>query len=593
MAHVVALHGLHSFAEITPSIAETIAEDAAYGIDGLLRVSPRLQFHLLNLSTSGRLDDFRDRRLRIGVDRAGLLTACGLDPSILTGSRSAVEALRQIKDVEGRLVLVPEPQSPLARITGISMYRYLVGLSSIYQMRDRMKAASIGFDPFPEGFKFAYRTGTATKRTPVPSPKIVSSILEESIIWVTDYAPLLLRAIANIRAAPTSRRGVVRDAELQKLPISVVPGSLWPLPTEGNRASIALREAVGLLATACWVIIATFSAARATGIANLRADCIAGDDVSGWWISIFIAKTLRRNDWLPVPRLVFEAVEVLRALSGTDPATRGPLFILPPGDRGGGTIMRPKLKAFAALVGATKDEDGRAWSLSPHQFRAFFATYYFWRYGDARIEALSHHLRHFSVETTRQYLTQERGGARIWAEVERDFVGGIAKDIVAGKHWIGGSVGEHFKKVARRATAHFRKRLIVVSPDELASALVSRMLRKGLVFTPTAWGHICTCGRTRAAAAKAKCREANELAPEDVGPDLAYAGATVCASCPHAMKYGPSGTMVSTEFSHLQRVDSTRPRDGSLFGELERNRLVTFQRQYSELLEGDEEDVAT
>lgn len=581
MAHAIALHGLASFAEITPSLVETLADDAAYGVDGLIRVPARLRLYLTELSEAGRLENFRDRKTRRGLNVGDLLAGCGLDPWTARVSRSAAYLLRQIREVEGRLTFVDEAPKPLGRITGQNVHMYLVGLSSIYQMRARMSAETIRFEPFPDGPRsVADSKGTRPERTPVPSPKLVSALLGGSVRWVTEYAPPLVSAAIAIRAAPRSRRKAVRTAELQKLPSSEIRGGPWPIKEEGREAGLTLDRAMRLLVTACWVIIATFSAARASGISSIKGDCTAGDDDSGWWISIFIAKTLRREDWLPVPRIVVEAVDVLRSLTGGGPKTKESLFHLPSLGDGEGRKVHPQLDAFATLVGATSSENGGPWSLSPHQFRAFFATFYFWRYSDARIEVISHHLRHFSVETTRQYLTQDREGAQIWAEVEKEFVAGIAKGIVAGKHEIGGSIGEHYKKVARRAIAHFRKNLIVVEPDALASALVHRMTRKGLVFTPTAWGYICTCSRTRAAAAKAKCREANELGPEDVGPDLAYAGGTVCSGCPHAMSVGPVGEMINDEITHLKRVDDTRPRDGSIFGELERNRLVTLRRQF-------------
>ena len=48
-----------------------------------------------------------------------------------------------------------------------------------------------------------------------------------------------------------------------------------------------------LMATACWILIAAFSARRDREVDELEAGCLAGNDADGWWIETYIEKTLQ------------------------------------------------------------------------------------------------------------------------------------------------------------------------------------------------------------------------------------------------------------------------------------------------------------
>jgi len=69
------------------------------------------------------------------------------------------------------------------------------------------------------------------------------------------------------------------------------------------------------LTTACWIIIAAFTARRADEILDLREGCLLGDESTGWWLHVYINKTLQRKEWIPIPFLVVKAVETMSLIS--------------------------------------------------------------------------------------------------------------------------------------------------------------------------------------------------------------------------------------------------------------------------------------
>src|SRR5690606_6932104 len=146
-----------------------------------------------------------------------------------------------------------------------------------------------------------------------------------------------------------------------------------------------------------------------------------------------------------------------------------------------------------------------AWHWHPHQFRRFFAVLYFYRFESGSIEVLSHHLRHFSLEMTRRYITEDAEVAALWTDTEWDYMGQVARSIVSGERSISGSAGERLKKTAKRLIDVFRRKLQVATPERVGASLTLIMQRQGMVLTPKPWV-TCSCPRTREAAAKAGCR---------------------------------------------------------------------------------------
>ena len=262
-------------------------------------------------------------------------------------------------------------------------------------MRRKIKAESIEFKPFPRGAaRVAAVKGIGVERTPIPPPKLALHLFEHSARWIDD----------------------VKD------------------DSKAFTLKLCKRQDIVQIASACWIIIAAVSARRAGEIDYLRANCIRGDNISGWWLHVYVEKTLQRKEWIPVPALVARAVQMMELISDEarqDGGTDRLLQWMRPDDRVVHLKIDRVLDEFAATVKAPQHklngEPALDWHWHPHQFRRFFAVLNFYRFEDATIEALSHHLRHFSLEMTKRYVTQDPEVATLWTDVEWGYTGHVAR----------------------------------------------------------------------------------------------------------------------------------------------------------------------
>lgn len=553
IAHALSLRNIWTFAHLQPYDIEQLIEDCRFGVDGVLHASERVEAYLTKLATAHAADKSDERKpfgglpqyvvpstrkptLRVDADE--IVAACNLPPS--AGSLPRVRALIGIAGRANGLSATRQNRSlePLENQTVQAIQRWLDPLEQIYAMRRRIEGETLSFKPFAQGAaRVAAVKGVGTVRTPTPPPKLALHLLEHATRLIFDHGDL--------------------DA-------------VEPL----DKAS-ALR-----LATACWILVAAFSARRDEEIDELCSDCLRGDERSGWWLHTYIEKTLQRKEWIPVPLLVAQAVHTLQALSAGARIQSGSELLFQWLSPNGEIIFFDcgrTLDEFASTVGVPphRQQDGshRTWHWHPHQFRRFFAILYFYRFEGASIEALSHHLRHFSLEMTRRYVTQDPEVAALWTDVEWGYMGHVARSIAAGERSVSGAAGTRLKKLAYRLLDLFRRKLQVISPDRVGAALKLVMQRQGMVLTPKPWV-TCSCPSTLDAAAIAACRRQTTHKDNAIGPDFAHAGPTVCSACPHAITQAGNSSAVDSELSRLESVSLSKPRRGTLFGELEDARLV-------------------
>lgn len=342
-----------------------------------------------------------------------------------------------------------------------------------------------------------------------------------------------------------------------------------------------LTSAIEMLATACWVIIAAFSARRYEETIDLDETSLLGNDEDGWWLNSFISKTTRKRELIPVPLIAARAVQTLLAISEPARASGfgGIFWWSARGSRPRPRELSPRklLNPFAALVGTPlTDATTAPWHWIPRQFRRFFAVLYFYRFEEADISVLSYFLRHFDIETTRGYVTRDPEVAKIWREAEKDYVRRLANSIVSGDRQVSGAMGERLKKIAKLITSRLEKKLIVAH-ESAGERLLTIMERGGLVVTPKAWV-TCTCPRTHGAAKKARCRAGQELTTEIVGPSYADAGPNICGECRWALIDPSKADYANRARLHLEASVKSGRGAGTLFGELERAHLVELGR---------------
>jgi len=551
LAHALTVRGMASFAHLQHYDLEQLIEDCRYGADAVLRASERVDAYLQELHAANEIDPKpfgglpryvhpSSGRPTNRVHSQPIMAACRLPSGASRLPRVAALIARaaEANGLKTRSVPPTDEIAPLSNMTVQAVQRWLDPLEQLYTMRRKIDAETIGFKPFPYGAaRVAAVKGVGTVRTPTPPPALALHLLEHSARWIFDHDP------------------------------KAVPGS-------------ADRRETLRMATACWIVIATFSARRAGEIDDLREGCLRGDATSGWWLHVHIEKTLQRKDWIPVPGLVARAVETLSSISAAARQDSGAdrLFQW---RRPCGEVVRldvgRRLDDFAAAVKVPphrpSGEAARSWHWHPHQFRRFFAVLYFYRFEGATIEALSHHLRHFNLEMTRRYVTQDPDVAALWKDVEWGYTGHVARSIAAGERSVSGAAGERLKRVARRLVDVFRRKMRVTSPERVGASLALVMQREGMVLTPKPWV-TCSCPGTRDAAAKAACRLGSPDRAEAVGPDFARAGPSVCASCPHAITEGARRSVLDAEVTHLEAVAASEARQDTLFGALESARVI-------------------
>lgn len=555
LAHALTIRGIWSFAHLQPYDLEQLIEDCRYGADAVLRASDRVQAYLQALAADnerhpkpfGGLPQYvvpTTEALTTTVHAKEIAARCNLPPSATSLPRVSA-LIRRAAAANGMWVnraTVAEEIPHLANVTAQTLQHWLAPLEQLYAMRRRIDAEAITFKPFPRGAaRVAAVKGVGTERTPTPPPRLALHLLEHAARSIFDS-------------------------------------------DVGARADLKDRKAVVSVATACWIVIAAFSARRKAEIDDLRDDCLRGNDADGWWLHIYIEKTLQRRDWIPVPTLVARAIATLSAISraAREVSSTDHLFqwLGPDGQPASLDVTR-HLDDFALQVGVplhrSSASEETPWHWHPHQFRRFFAILYFYRFEGATLEALSHHLRHFSLEMTRRYVTQDPEAAALWTDVEWGYMGHVARSIAAGERSVSGGAGERLKKAAHRLLDGLRRKLQVTSPDRAGASLALIMQRQGLVLTPKPWV-TCSCPQTNEAAKQAACRRGHANEANTVGPDFAQAGPTVCSACPHAIIEERGRTVVDVELNHLEAAAKHGIRTGTVFGALEAARIADIRR---------------
>lgn len=551
LAHALSMRRLSSFAQLQPYDVEQLVEECRFGLDAVLHATDRVSAHLAAIERANAGERYGglpvytfNGRETATIHATKVVTACHLPVSAagLPGVAAVMAATARRNGMISKSKLTETP--PVARnMTSQALQRWLDPLEQMYAMRRRMEAESIPFKPFPRGAgRVAAVKGVATQRTPTVPPRLALHLIAGAFTWIDE-----------------------NEARIS------------------NASTIPDRRTVQLFATACWILIAAFTARRDEEIDDLRSGCLDGNATDGWWLQVYIEKTLQRKEWVPIPAIVARAVAALTTLSASAREATGTpeLFQWLDGDDVVHLDVGRLLDDFAAAVATPmhvpRGAPAVAWHWHPHQFRRFFAILYFYRFEGATIEALSHHLRHFSLEMTRRYVTKDSEVASLWTDVEWGYVGDVARSIASGERSVAGAMGDRLKKVVERLRGMFDQKLRVVSPERLGSALSMVMQRQGLVLTPKPWV-TCSCPRTAAAALSAACRREGALDVGAIGPDFAHAGPGVCPSCPHAILEGDRTAMLADEAAHLSAASAAPSRAGTMLGMLESARLVAIEK---------------
>lgn len=597
IAHALTRRGIASYAHLQKGDIEALVQEMRYGTDAVLHASERAVQHIAAIEARPEIANVPYRGFPVArnaqghsknmIDSAQLVAACNLPDRAKSLPRvSWLIATAALRNGMTPMTKQPAKDMPaLNNVTKQQLQRWLDSLDLLFTFRNYAECEIPGFRPFPDGvMKIANQHGVDSKPTPVPPARLTLHLLEASAKWVANYSKPILACLQDLKDETSdgwtdvsSVVGRYRE-DLPNRIISMSDGD------HGNDDEFII-DAVEMLFTACWVIVAAFTARRYKETMKLNEASLAGSDEEGWWLNCFISKTTREREWIPVPLIVARAFQILVTLSAdarSDDADGVFAWEPPPViRRGGGRMLSPRklLNSFAALVGTPPHDDGKAispWRWIPRQFRRFYAVLYFYRFDGADLAVLSYFLRHFDIETTRGYVTRDPEAAKIWHEVEKDYVRRLADSIASGEREVGGAMGERLKKLTKLIKERLRKHLFV-SGETVGETLHKIMERGGLVITPKAWT-TCTCPRTNNAAKKARCRAGQFITEEIVGPSYADAGPTVCEDCRWALKEPTKDQYASQIGIGLEEAVASDCGRGTLFRELQQNQLVDIRR---------------
>ena len=365
-------------------------------------------------------------------------------------------------------------------------------------------------------------------------PEVAFAYLRGALRWVVVFAPVFLEGRRRGWSPEETVKRLARaglDVVLRRPAPGARAGPVWVTPDRFVR----------LTASACFAVIAGLSARRLGEIMDLGAGCTFVDMDGHHWIRIYIEKTLRRYEQMPVPAAVHQAVECLEEISAEAREETGDdslwQYVCRYKRRCARLQPSRELNNLSQFLGGDLHE---CWNFHPHQFRRFFAMLYFWRYEPGDVAALAHHLRHFDLEMTRQYVTDD-GFSRIWQDVAEERQRDVLASVVDGSRWVGGPAGEQLKARIETLRRRYRRDVQVVPSERIVEKLLRLAKKWGSACKWHVWGTICVCPQKGSPdqGRHAHCKGAKER-----GPVFSQATVATCARCPYAVhteRFEPGG----------------------------------------------------
>jgi integrase len=576
---------IDNFEDLTSADIREYAHLAVYGVNAILNTESILNQHLEKIcATAGfDLNDTPAERLakaKLAVPsytyssnqtvlaRVNLLADAGLEcvgfggkNKVITLMLDEFEALccfYQSPSIKNRQQSAPSIDELTDEVvTEQHLRRFLMSFDYIYRHRHYLNDA-IQKTPFPASSARheAKKLGKKVGRTSTIPIKQAATLIERSIRWVLDYAPLLLE-LKNKGDMFFDNSGLNARHQLDK----EIHNKIWPskalaspFPILCSRSmepsydisdeiqqAVALREgmtllvAINYLMTACAIVIAAFSARRAAEIVGLTAGCVERDETGALWMKVFIHKTIQDHAIIPVPEVVASAIAVLEQISERARAHTGTSYIfqlnLPGTDNYQGISQDGKptfslgtyLRKFGYFVDVPVLDDGTRWTFKPHQFRRFFAVLYVWIYELGDWGALSYHLRHFNLESTRRYVSDDELG-HIISVADREHTAQIIANAALGKTQVSGLEGNRLKEAAKRLYARMSQRIQVVPERKFKQRILRFVERADVTLHAMPWGY-CAASTTPK---KGVCSCVSE---QDSPPDYGTATVSTCKDC--------------------------------------------------------------
>lgn len=567
--------GVRRLENVTKSHLTQYAKEASFGTEAVLGTPKKLHKTMQNVLRTDSVpmqkgnnviqrlsvyelagvNVFKAKRVNPGTLCARIMDFYDIELS----SGSDAEKLADI----GYEALVDKLEIFPQQVTEQTLHRQLLPIDEIYQWGEYVKSTHLSLMPYPEGSgKLASVLGAKAGRTPSIPAKVAFPLIQEAARWVEDLSEFILDFYDGRKDAEQ-----INDwLSAQGFNVSLTRASKHEMPYVSTRThKINEIGLIRLLATACFIVIASLTARRKEELGQLVAGCY--DD---GWLSVYIEKTSQRMDSQPVPPLVGKAIDILEKISGEarELYKTDSIFVLL--DKSTELIEYDPARYLNRFYEITiKEKVGIEWRFSPHQFRRFFALIYYHRFDDAALGILSFHLRHFNIEMTKRYVTDQEFGKEM-REAGEEWKASFLRDVISGKRAVGGKAGNKIKKKIHDWAFEFRNKVDVVDKEKVVSKMMKYMNRLGASFTQQVWGTICTSPLNTSFAKYSACKTVGEH------PDYANADEIACGGCPfacHTNRFAPS---VGDKIEDEQRNLTSSP-EGSVWREKAEIRLISLQ----------------
>ena len=419
------------------------------------------------------------------------------------------------------------------KVTEQTLQRQLLPLDELYQWSEYLESTKFKIKPYLNGSgRVASVLGIKSGRTPSIPAKLAFPFVQEATRWIIDCSDMILDVMVN-DYDPEHLNALLKKHDIE-LTISEKSDNADSYVSKEHR-NVNKLGLIRLLSTACFIVIGVLSARRKEEINELFADCYEDG-----WLRIYIEKTSQRMDAMPVPPLVGKAIEILKKLSSNarELYDVDSLFVCL-NEENKLVEYKPDSYLNRFYEVTIKDKTGINWKFSPHQFRRFFALIYYHRFDDPALGILSFHLRHFSLDMTVRYITDDEFGKEM-REVGDEWTASFLRDVLAGRRAVGGKAGNKIKKKMSDWAKEFSKKVDVVEREKVVNKMMKYMKRLGATFSQQVWGTICTCPNNTPYSTYAACKTTSDH------PD--YANADEGNYIPTYYEDYPSNVGLSGEF---------------------------------------------
>lgn len=542
-------NNIERFSQLSHGDIDEYAKLAVYGIHNILKSESLLERYLesrIDLAQFGPEDSPELRRKKAanvfpcvrmeseicsGLNRTQILLETGLDQ---IGTHGRANVLASLLDEAEAMCAFAQSTGAKRRqydklsrddyddkpISEEHLYRFLMSFQYLWDHRRYIDDA-IRSNPFPHSSarKLARGLGSEVGRTGTIPVKQAAHFVERAVRWVLDYAPIILDLKEWVEALYDSQPETAAAELARRLESTdrwpTGPSSPFPIILPGRRVDVdwdemayaqshrsgmGLRDAILYLITACSVVIAAFSARRASEIIGLKEGCIFRDGSGNPWMRCFIHKTLMSESRIPIPEVVVSAVQILERLGKRARTITGSPYLFQYtfhwsrktyGLSSGGSPnfhIALYLRRFGYFVDVPALKDGSSWTFKPHQFRRFFAVLYIWVYDKGDWGALQYHLKHFTHEMTRRYVSEDTIG-QIIAVADREHTAEILANAQIGITHIGGIEGTRLKEATRRIYGRLAQSVEVVSERKFKQRITRYLERTGITLKAFPWGY--------------------------------------------------------------------------------------------------------